>query len=92
MGTKETHQVLDLMYPNPISPIKTDSIETGEIGIVVMGLKTVEGLKVGDTLTDAKNPTPEPIPGFEPNKPFVFAGLYPIETDNSTIQEMLLII
>jgi GTP-binding protein LepA len=81
MGTKETHQVLDLMYPNPISPIKTDSIETGEIGIVVMGLKTVEGLKVGDTLTDAKNPTPEPIPGFEPAKPFVFAGLYPIETD-----------
>jgi GTP-binding protein LepA len=81
MSTKESHQVLDLMYPNPIAPIKTDTINTGEIGIVVMGLKTVEGLKVGDTLTDAKNPTPEPIPGFEPAKPFVFAGIYPIETD-----------
>ena len=81
MGTKEEHQVLDLMYPNPISPIKTQSIETGEIGIVVMGLKSVEGLKVGDTITDAKNPTSEPIPGFEPAKPFVFAGIYPIETD-----------
>jgi GTP-binding protein LepA len=81
MSTKESHQVLDLMYPNPIAPIKTDAINTGEIGIVVMGLKTVEGLKVGDTLTDAKNPTPEPIPGFEPAKPFVFAGIYPIETD-----------
>jgi len=81
MGTNEEHQVLDLMYPNPISPIKTDEISTGEIGIVVMGLKSVEGLNVGDTLTDAKNPTPEPIPGFEPAKPFVFAGLYPIETD-----------
>ncbi len=81
MGTKEEHQVLDLMYPNPIAPIKTKAIETGEIGIVVMGLKTVEGLKVGDTITDSKNPTAEPIPGFEPAKPFVFAGIYPIETD-----------
>ncbi len=81
MGTKEEHQVLDLMYPHPINPQKTESINTGEIGIVVMGLKSVEGLKVGDTITDAKNPTPTPIPGFEPAKPFVFAGLYPIETD-----------
>jgi len=81
MGTNEEHQVLDLMYPNPIAPIKTTEIATGEIGIVVMGLKSVEGLKVGDTLTDAKNPTKEPIPGFEPAKPFVFAGIYPIETD-----------
>ena len=81
MGTKEEHQVLDLMYPNPIAPVKTDMIATGEIGIVVMGLKTVEGLKVGDTITDSKNPTAEPVPGFEPAKPFVFAGIYPIETD-----------
>ena len=81
MGTKETHQVLNLMYPNPIAPIKTDVINTGEIGIVIMGLKTVEGLSVGDTITDAKNPTKEPVPGFEPAKPFVFAGIYPIETD-----------
>jgi len=81
MSTKEDHQVLDLMYPNPIAPIKTTEIKTGEIGIVVMGLKTVEGLKVGDTITDAKNPTAESIPGFEPAKPFVFAGIYPIETD-----------
>ncbi len=81
MGSKEENQVLNLMYPNPIAPIKTNSIETGEIGIVVMGLKTVEGLKVGDTITDYKNPTAEPIPGFEPAKPFVFAGIYTIETD-----------
>jgi GTP-binding protein LepA len=81
MGSNEDHQVLDLMYPNPIAPIKTAEIATGEIGIVVMGLKTVEGIKVGDTITDAKNPTKEAIPGFEPAKPFVFAGIYPIETD-----------
>ncbi|MEY3091084.1 MAG: hypothetical protein RL113_1400, partial [Pseudomonadota bacterium] len=81
MGTKDDHQVLNLMYPNPIAPIKTEEIRTGEIGIVVMGLKTVDSLQVGDTITDAKKPTPEPIHGFEPAKPFVFAGIYPIETD-----------
>jgi GTP-binding protein LepA len=80
-GTKDDHQVLDLMYPNPIAPIKTDEIKTGEIGIVVMGLKTVDAIQVGDTLTMTKNPTDEIIDGFEPAKSFVFAGLYPIETD-----------
>jgi len=81
MGTKDEHQVLSLMYPNPVSPIKTNEINTGEIGIVVMGLKTVDSLQVGDTITDAKNPTAEVIDGFEPAKPFVFAGIYTIETD-----------
>jgi len=81
MGTKNEHQILNLMYPNPIAPIKTDEIKTGEIGIVVMGLKSVDALQVGDTITDAKNPTAEIIQGFEPAKPFVFAGIYPIETD-----------
>ena len=81
MGTNEDHQVLNLMYPNPIAPVKTTEIRTGEIGIVVMGLKTVDGLKVGDTVTDVKEPAEEAIPGFEPAKPFVFAGIYPIETD-----------
>jgi GTP-binding protein LepA len=81
ISTKEEHQVLDLMYPNPIAPIKTTAINTGEIGIVVTGLKTVDGLQVGDTVTDATNPTAEHIDGFESAKPFVFAGLYPIETD-----------
>ena len=81
MGTGEEHQVLDLMYPHPIKPIKSDSLATGEVGIIVTGLKSVEALQVGDTVTDAKNPTAEPIGGFEPAKPFVFAGIYPIETD-----------
>ncbi|MBD3789663.1 MAG: elongation factor 4 [Campylobacterales bacterium] len=81
MGTEDEHQVLNLMYPHPLAPVKTDEINTGEIGIVVMGLKTVDALQVGDTITDAKKPTAEPIAGFEPAKPFVFAGIYPIETD-----------
>ena len=81
MGVNSDHQVLNLMYPHPIKPVSTKEIKTGEIGIVILGLKTVDAIQVGDTITDAKNPTPEPIVGFEAAKPFVFAGLYPIETD-----------
>ena len=81
MNTKVEHRVLDLMYPHPIKRQKTDEIKTGEIGIVVLGLKTTEGIAVGDTMTDAKEQTAESIEGFEPAKPFVFAGIYPIETD-----------
>ena len=81
MNTKVEHQVLSLMYPHPLKREDTLEIKTGEIGIVVLGLKTLDGIAVGDTMTDAKNPTKEVIDGFEPAKPFVFAGLYPIETD-----------
>ena len=81
MNTGFEHRVLDLMYPHPIKQEKTNELETGEIGIVVLGLKTTEAIAVGDTMTDAKNPTAEVIDGFEPAKPFVFAGLYPIDTD-----------
>lgn len=81
MGTDKKHEVLSLRYPHPRKPIDTPTIKTGEIGIVSLGLKTVGDIQVGDTITDAKNPTSEPIEGFEPAKSFVFAGIYPIETD-----------
>ena len=81
MGTGGKHQVLDLMYPNPLSPIKTKQISSGEIGIVVLGLKTLGDVAVGDTITLVKNKASQPIGGFEKAKPFVFAGIYPVETD-----------
>ena len=81
MGTGKKHIVLDLMYPNPIAPIKTKTLSAGEVGIVVLGLKNVSDVQVGDTMTQARNPLKEPVGGFERAKPFVFAGLYPIETD-----------
>ena len=81
MGTGKKHIVLDLMYPNPIAPIKTKTLSAGEVGIVVLGLKNVSDVQVGDTITQARNPLKEPVSGFERAKPFVFAGLYPIETD-----------
>ena len=81
MGTDKKHIVLDLMYPNPIAPIKTKTLSAGEVGIVVLGLKNVSDVQVGDTITQSRNPLKEPVGGFERAKPFVFAGLYPIETD-----------
>ncbi len=81
MSNNEEHQVLDLMYPHPLKRQKTNAIKSGEIGIVVLGLKDVSVVNVGDTITDAKNPTKEPAVKYEPAKPFVFAGLYPIDTD-----------
>jgi len=81
MNTEHEQQVLSMMYPHPLRRQNTNEIQTGEIGIVVLGVKTVDIIAVGDTITDAKNRTDEPVDGFEPAKPFVFAGLYPIETD-----------
>jgi len=81
MSNKEEHNVLDLMYPHPMKKIATKAIKSGEIGIVVLGLKDTSAVNVGDTITDAKNPTAEPVGDYQPAKPFVFAGLYPIDTD-----------
>lgn len=81
MGTGRRHEVLNLMFPHPLSPVKTKSVKAGEIGIVVLGLKTVSDVQVGDTITHFAKQASEPIAGFEQAKPFVFAGLYPIETD-----------
>jgi GTP-binding protein LepA len=81
MSTKSDFVVNDLFYPHPLKKVSTKEIKSGEIGIVILGLKTIDDIKVGDTITDANTPTQEPIDGFEPAKAFVFAGIYPIETD-----------
>ncbi len=81
MNTQKTHEVLSLMYPHPIHQQKTPKLSCGETGIVSLGLKSLTDIAVGDTMTDALNPTSEPVEGFMPAKPFVFAGIYPIQTD-----------
>lgn len=58
--------------------VSTDVLTAGEVGYVATGLKTVREVQVGDTLTIATNPTREPLPGFRPAKPMVFAGFYPV--------------
>lgn len=81
MSSGKKYEVLALYYPHPVQKIQTQNIACGEIGILSLGLKSLTDMAVGDTITDAKNPTQESIEGFRPAKPFVFAGIYPIETD-----------
>ncbi|WP_276168660.1 translation elongation factor 4 [Zobellia alginiliquefaciens] len=57
------------------------SIKTGDVGYLITGIKDAREVKVGDTITDAVNPTKNPIGGFEDVKPMVFAGIYPVDTD-----------
>ncbi|MDQ7916492.1 translation elongation factor 4 [Mesonia sp. MT50] len=57
-------------------------IKTGDVGYLITGIKDARDVKVGDTITDAKNPTTEAIPGFEDVKPMVFAGIYPVDTED----------
>ncbi|MFD2517341.1 translation elongation factor 4 [Salinimicrobium flavum] len=57
-------------------------IKTGDVGYLITGIKEAKEVKVGDTITDAKHPTTEAVPGFEDVKPMVFAGIYPVDTED----------
>jgi GTP-binding protein LepA len=57
-------------------------IKAGDVGYVITGIKEAKEVKVGDTITDAKNPTKNAISGFEDVKPMVFAGIYPVDTED----------
>ncbi|AOR28304.1 elongation factor 4 [Formosa sp. Hel1_33_131] len=56
-------------------------IKTGDVGYLITGIKDARDVKVGDTITDANFPTTEAVEGFEDVKPMVFAGLYPVDTE-----------
>ncbi|HID46747.1 MAG TPA: elongation factor 4, partial [Chromatiaceae bacterium] len=66
------------------TPKRTDtkSLETGEVGYVIAGIKEIDAAPVGDTITLADNKAAEPLPGFKEMQPRVFAGLYPISSDD----------
>ena len=58
------------------------SITAGDVGYLITGIKEAKEVKVGDTLTGADNPTQEMIEGFEEVRPMVFAGIYPVDTED----------
>ena len=60
-------------------PILVDELSVGEVGFITAGIKRVADTQIGDTVTEEKNPTKNPFPGFQKVKPMVFAGLYPTE-------------
>ena len=62
--------------------VKGTEIQAGEVGYLVANIKELDQTKVGDTITHAKNPSEEPLPGYKEVKPMVFSGLYPISGDD----------
>ena len=60
---------------------EVDVLGPGEIGFINSGIKSVSDCKVGDTITEEKNPTNEALPGFKPSQPVVFCGMFPVDSD-----------
>ncbi|KZE72956.1 translation elongation factor 4 [Paenibacillus sp. CMAA1739] len=79
MATDKTFEVIEVGAFMPRMTI-VDELNVGDVGFIVAGIKHVGDTRVGDTVTDAKNPTPEPMPGYRKINPMVYCGLYPIET------------
>jgi GTP-binding protein LepA len=77
-GRDYTVENLGVNRPTP-TPIK--SLGVGEVGFLTASIKEVADVQIGDTITEAARPTTEPFPGFQEIKPMVFAGLYPIDTN-----------
>jgi len=65
-----------------LNQVVKKSVKAGDVGYLITGIKTAKEVKVGDTITDAANPTTEIIDGFEDVKPMVFAGIYPVDTED----------
>ena len=64
-----------------LSQTPKKEIKTGDVGYLITGIKDARDVKVGDTITDANFPTTEAVDGFEDVKPMVFAGIYPVDTE-----------
>ncbi|NEU07165.1 elongation factor 4 [Flavihumibacter sp. R14] len=64
-----------------LKQLPKDVIKTGDVGYIISGIKEAREVKVGDTITHKDRPSLEPIKGFEEVKPMVFAGIYPVDTD-----------
>ncbi len=65
-----------------LTPLQKDVIKAGDVGYIISGIKDAKEVKVGDTITDFEHPATKAIQGFEDVKPMVFAGLYPVDTED----------
>ena len=80
METGSTYEVTELFVYNPNFQ-KVDTLGSGEVGYIAASVKNISDVKVGDTITNFKNPCLEPLPGYKPMQQVVFTGLYPTETN-----------
>jgi GTP-binding protein LepA len=81
MSTGRSHNIDKLGRFSP-KPVTRDSLETGEVGFVIAGIREIDGAPVGDTITLENNPAKEPLAGFKQVQPRVFAGLFPVSSDD----------
>ena len=80
MATGANHLVEQVGIFTPKSQTKSE-LSAGQVGFVISGIKELKDARVGDTVTSAQNPASEPLPGFKEVKSQVFAGLYPVESN-----------
>ena len=74
------YKVDELGY-NQLKPVPKDKLAAGEVGYVVAGVKSVQDIEVGDTITLLEKPADEPIPGYQKARQVVFSSIYPMSTD-----------
>lgn len=80
-STKTPHIVTSIGVFTP-KPLETNLLQAGEVGFVISGIKEIFGAPVGDTITHAKTPDVDSIPGFKQVKPQVYAGLFPVDSND----------
>ncbi|MEW6183791.1 MAG: translation elongation factor 4 [Bacillota bacterium] len=79
MATGKEYEISEVgIFKPQLTPVKI--LETGEVGFIVGQIKNVQDCRVGDTVTEARNPAAKALPGYRPVQPMVFCGLYPVET------------
>ncbi len=80
METDAEYEVVELMVNTPKEEKKQELV-AGEVGMIAASIKNIQDIKVGDTITNAKNPAEDALPGYQPMKSMVFCGLFPIESN-----------
>src|SRR5262249_30931254 len=80
LSTRAVHEMLEVGVISP-EPVPSDGLAAGEVGYLITGVKDVRQARVGDTVTSAARPAPEPLAGYAHPKPMVFSGLYPVDGD-----------
>lgn len=81
MKTFMSDKIVDVTEVGVFSPklLPKDKLSAGEVGYIAASIKSIQDVAVGDTVTDADNPTPEPLPGYKKALPVVFSGVYPLD-------------
>lgn len=89
MSNGKEFEVIEVGVFSP-KPIKRDYLMVGDVGYLTAGIKTIQDTRVGDTITSADRPAAEPLKGYRKLNPMVFAGLYPVESnDYNDLREAL---